>query len=87
MRMTPPSKVSYYDGFKMEFVYSDKQGVYLFNWDVPVKDAVISADFKKNWKTGLWFIIYCVKDNHIYAIARVDPKQLKYGKTVRKKQV
>lgn len=76
MRISPPSKVTYYDGQKIEFVHSDSKGVYLHTFEID-EDSIIRADFKKNWKTGYWWIIYCARENHIYAISRVDPKQLK----------
>lgn len=76
IRITQPAKVTYYDGRTIAFVTSDSKSVYLYTWDVPGKDVNLSADFKRNWKKGEWFIIYCVKENHIYAAGRVDPRQV-----------
>lgn len=76
MRILPPAKVTYYDGSKVEFSISTNNLVLIKSFEVS-SDTIISNVFKKFWKEKLWWVIYCVDDNHLYTISEVDKNQLK----------
>lgn len=75
VRLYPPAQVTYYDGQKIEFVFSDRRGVYIHIMNVD-ETTVLAADFAKRWRQGFWWIIYCEKDKHIYSITRLSRSQI-----------
>lgn len=75
VRIYPPVQVTYYDGQKIEFVFADKRGVYVHIMNVE-ETTVLASDFPKRWRQGLWWVIYCDRDKHIYSISRLSPGQV-----------
>lgn len=75
-RLLPPIKIRNYDGRVIEYTYEDRLGVYVGSFAVEA-DTVLPADFGKKYRIGLWWVIYCIKDNHLYAVHELGPAQKK----------
>jgi len=76
MRILPPVKVLDWNGRHIEYSFIDKVGIHFGHFDVD-KDTSLDDTFIKDWKNGLWWVLYCVQDRHLYLIQRVRDGQLK----------
>lgn len=75
VRILPPVRVRNYDGQHIEYTFEDKDAVYAGTM-LADKDTVMDADFPKEWRKHQWWLIFCVIDRHVYAVRRLDPKQI-----------
>ncbi len=48
----------------------DKVGIHFGHFDTD-KDTSFDDTFIKDWKKGLWWMVYCIKDKHLYIVQRV----------------
>lgn len=76
MRILPPVKVLDWNGRHIEYSFIDKVGIHFGHFDVD-KDTSLDDTFIKEWKRGMWWMLYCVQDRHLYLIQRVRDGQIK----------
>lgn len=84
MRITPPVKIVYWDGKRIEAVYIGQKETKAFSFDADENSRLdIAKDFKAKGSTQTFLIIYCSKNHakdeqvfYPYVVSRILPSQI-----------
>lgn len=79
MRILPPVQIISFERKTVVYTFSDKYTVYTGAFDV-TDDTELDPAFAAEYKKGFWWILYCVKDRHLYVVRRMDPKRMQHKK-------
>lgn len=80
MRLLPPVKildanpVTRVIKYKVETKMEVRYGEFVLDADTKFEGHIWS-DYK-----GLWWVLYCRRDNHVYTLVKVNPEQIKDAK-------
>lgn len=74
MRIFPPLKITSWNGRQLIYHFEDTESIHVGEMTVS-DDTVLPDDFGKDYRRGLWWIIWCINDMHIYAIRRFEQKK------------
>src|SRR5687767_14562367 len=73
IRLLPPAKITYYDGRTVEYVMQNARETRIDKFEI-TPDTVIQVAPKKG---DLVWMIFCIKDDHLYTIIPLTPAQSK----------
>ncbi len=76
IRILPPVKIIYFDGRQLEYSHEDSRGIHLGSFKVD-PDSSLPSEFGKKYRSEFWWILYCSKDGHLYAVQPVGQIQKK----------
>jgi hypothetical protein len=73
IRIAPPAKVTFIDGKTLDYVSQNHRETRAGTFEIS-KDTAVDKGIKKG---DLVWIIYCIADNHVYAVHQLTPEQRK----------
>lgn len=86
VRVLPPVTLAYYDGIRIEYVISAKEGISVGALAVDSKTDLPDG-FRRDYKKKTWWVVYCNTDRTVLFIQDFDlgQKFLETRQTRRKK--
>lgn len=74
IRLTPPVKILDWDGRTLNVKYEDRLRVEYITFTAD-KDSIIHLP--TDYKHGLFWVIFCLKDYYVYTVAELTPTQMR----------